>query len=171
MSFVIRASNTVDLIVSVPLCNQKSLNSDIVSMSEEIWQTSLWSAALCFAMECLHCSTVDNRNAGDQLLSLTLGYCFSVGCGKRISSFPCCIKLLTEFTWNGGQKQIGHDVQFLSCMWVCFVIRVFRTFGTKYAWFSGVDKGSALSLCRSVLISDETGISSQFLTHEWNDSL
>jgi len=69
------------------------------------------------------------------------------------------------------QKGIGRDVQFLSCTGMCFVIWMCRRFGTKCAWLNSIDKGSALSVCRSVLTSDEAGISSQFPPHEGNDDL
>lgn len=62
-------------------------------------------------------------------------------------------------------------MQFLSCVGICFVVWMLRTFGTKCAWINRADPESALSICRSVLISDGTGIRSQFPTREGNDSL
>lgn len=62
-------------------------------------------------------------------------------------------------------------MQFLSCVGICFVMWMFRTFGTKCVWLDRVDKGFALSACRSVLISDQTGTGCQFPTRGGNGSL
>lgn len=62
-------------------------------------------------------------------------------------------------------------MQFLSCIGICFVIWMFRTFGTKCIWLNGVDKGFALSVCRSVLVSDQTGAGCRFHARGGNGSL
>lgn len=74
----------------------------------------------------------------------------SVSC-KTVVSF---LAELYVKCWPKGNR--GHNMQFLSCVGMCFVVWMFRTFGTKCAWLSRVDKGSALSVGRSVLISGET---------------
>lgn len=94
-----RASNAVGLIASIPSCHQKFDLGYCVhtKMSEEIWQSSLCSAALCFATDCVHCSEVDNRNAVDQLLSLTLGLLLWRGMREKIFFLPLLHKTVTSF--------------------------------------------------------------------------
>lgn len=96
---MIRASNTVGLIVSIPLCRHKFELRYCVhtKMSEEICLSSLCSAALCFAMDCLHWNTVDNRNAVDQLLSLTLGLLLWREMWKKIFFLPLLNKTAAAF--------------------------------------------------------------------------
>lgn len=131
---------------------------------------------MCFATEAvLYHNKIDNSNPVDQLSSLALRLPLLCGMWKKKFFLSLLhktvISFLAELYLKCWLKEIGHDVQFLSCIEICFVIWLFRTFGTKCAWFNRVDKGSALPIHSSILISDETGINSQFLTHEENDSL